>query len=294
MHFIRRSGADALENAYLFYNAADLPRGFVFPQTREQLVMGLYLPTTHSPVSIRAAAQVLLLLESCIIVGEHPAISGRERIVPLIRLSSMEIGRLIGERWFAMCSDGTAVVCPYSIADQQAVRTFLHEVRRRTMLPISWLGFVGSTSFGMPLTVKLAWALDEELDSTERVFVSFFNAHHRDARAHDCPTSSELSPPADFLGITRRRILWITDRHNQQRQLGGVIARYAPILHMPKIVISAGENTRALLVTVAHGVTWQVPLSSEWACPAQDFVDAAAGTLAEVGRYEPAPAPRHG
>jgi hypothetical protein len=261
--------------AYVLHRPAEVPAGFSLPSNEEPLTTGVYLPRSIPPISPESSisARLFLLFKSVLVVAESPDLSQSARRIPLSTNEFIESGRLLCARWFSIITAGSTYRFPYVACDQACVDVFLYDLRYRLMPVKADMGLVHGISCGAGLEVKFACAEADELDPEECILVRFFKPHVRTVHRHHWFFQRELWLPADYLGVTTRRILWLTDCHDGRTETGGVVTRYCSIARMSRVSIEHGEPGWELRVCFAAASPWRIPLAEGTIDAASSFIE---------------------
>jgi hypothetical protein len=263
------------EGAYLVREPAGTrPRSF-FASNEEPLTMGLCLRHDNArlvPGSL-PPAQILLLFRSYLLLADSSSPYRTECRIPLHSIAFIESGRLLFERWFAFITTDATYRFPYSIRDEGCVETFLYALRCQLMPIRGSSRLVEGISCGADLKLKFACAQSDELDPEERMLIRFFSPHIRTTRAHYWLFRCELHLPADYVGITDRRILWLTDRHNGQANVGGIVARYCALARTTHVSLECMGPEWELRICFAVAFPWRIPVPNGALHSVSNFVD---------------------
>jgi hypothetical protein len=107
------------------------------------------------------------------------------------------------------------------------------------------------------------------------MLVQFFHAARRTVRRIGLLKRESWSA-ADLLGITDRRVLWITDRYCGRYQRYGRIASFAPLASVSECVCARSQSGLSIVVTLGgSGAVWQIPVPLEFEDEARRFAHAA-------------------
>jgi hypothetical protein len=69
-----------------------------------------------------------------------------------------------------------------------------------------------------------------------------------------------VSEPGDYLALTTRRIVWITDRNDAHRAEYGTISSYTPSKNLLAVNITDGHENCELMVELIGGLRWTIPV----------------------------------
>ncbi len=248
----------------LMRRAQDVPAWCRVLQENEQLTIGVCLRPTLSWAAARETSvpvQALLLFKSFIALVRSEPFSDVQRI-PLRTVEFIESGTLIGERWFSLVTSDSTYRFQYAIRDEAGVQMFLYDLRHRLMTARVGLGLAQGISCGAPLELKFACAEADELDPEESLLIRFFSPHVRTVERHHWFCRRDLWLAADYLGLTTRRLLWLSDRHKGQTATGGVVARYCPLGGSARIKVESEMGDWEIRVCFACASTWRIPVAN--------------------------------
>jgi hypothetical protein len=251
-----------------------LPRSF-FASSKEPFKMGLCFRRDNTRPGLGASppAQIVLLFASYLLLADSSCPHRTEYRIPLHSIAFIESGRLLFERWFALITTDATYRFPYSIRDEGCVDTFLYALRSRLMPIRASSRLVEGMSCGADLELKFACAQSDELDPEERMLIRFFSPHIRTTQAHHWFFRRKLYLPADYVGITNRRILWLTDRHNGQANVGGIIARYCAVARTTHVSVDCMESNWELRIGFAAASPWRISVPTEALHSLSNFVE---------------------
>jgi hypothetical protein len=243
--------------------AEDLPAWCQVPLVNEHLTIGVCLRPTHPWTSAGEASvplQALLLFKSFIALvrsGSFPHV----RRIPLRSVEFIESGTLIAERWFSLVTSDSTFRFQYAIPDEACIQLFLYDLRHRLMTARVGLGLANGISCGGTLELKFACAEADELDPDESVLIRFFSPHVRTVKRHHWICHRDLWLPADYLGLTTRRLLWLSDRHEGQAATGGIVARYCPLDGSTRFKMESERGDWEIRVCFPYASTWRIPVA---------------------------------
>ncbi len=248
----------------LMRRAQDVPAWCRVLQGNEQLTVGVCLRPTLSGTEAGETSvpvQALLLFKSFIALVRSGPFPDVQRI-PLRTVEFIESGTLIGERWFSVVTSDGTYRFQYAIRDEACVQMFLYDLRHRLMPARAGLGLAQGISCGAPLELKFACAEADELDPDESLLIRFFSPNVRTVKRHHWFRHRDLWLPADYLGLTTRRLLWLSDRHQGQTATGGIVARYCPLAGSTRIRTESEMGDWEIRVCFSYASTWRIPVGN--------------------------------
>ena len=130
-------------------------------------------------------------------------------------------------------------------------------------------------SFGSTPEIKFQNAERAALEREERVLARFFNPgrtrKHRAWRLFRV----ESREPGDYLAVTDRRLLWITDRYRDYSERYGSILRSAPLGNVIAISIDLAGVGREIVCRLKCGSSWRIPLPADQHSAGASFTERA-------------------
>jgi len=270
-------GADSRDYRFCFEiaSAAEAPPDFIVPADAADAIAGLFLPRDEPVWFGRSTPpRVLLLSASSLTLLSHSAAALTPVTIPLKDVSIVESGHALLIGWIRILFGASAVTLPYNARSRRPVENFMRRVRQLTF-PIAGSG--GSEhAFGPPLDIKFTNARASELDPGETIATSFFAAPAERPRRFGW-LSFRSSLPGDFVAVTNRRILWISDRIRNHYDRYGIVIRYGRLETVS--AMACPEDKRELAVSFTSGQVWSIPIREESLAAARLFTAKAAAAL---------------
>jgi hypothetical protein len=262
------------DRSYLMRQVSDLPGWCQVSNSNEPFTIAIYFPsiTAGTMRHETAGRQALLLFKSYIALARLGSVPDL-RWIPLGSVEFVESGSLISERWFSIATSDSTYRFQYRICDEACVQMFLYDLRRRLMTGGAAPGLAQGITCGSPLELKFACAETDELDPEEPVLIRFFSPHVRTVERHKWFWQRDVWLPADYLALTTRRLLWLSDRHNGQTATGGVIARYCPLGASTRIKMEREKDRWEARVWFASASTWRIPVADGLMKPICRFME---------------------
>ncbi len=261
--------------SHVLRTLADTPPWCAIPKAEEPFTIGVYLPSIGSPINpeVSVPGQVLLLFKSYVAVSRSDESPPKPQRIPIGTVEFIESGALLCERWFSIITIHATNRFQYVVGDEACIDMFLYDLRRRLMTARANIGLVQGISCGSALELKFACAEATELDPDESILIRFFSPHVRSVERHHWFLHRDLRLPADYLGLTTRRILWLSDSYNGQAATGGIIARSCSVGRVMRLRMERGMSGWNLRVCFASASPWQIPLAKGLAVPACRFME---------------------
>jgi hypothetical protein len=251
-----------------------LPADFLVDAEFDKVISGVFLPQEqcgrfNKP---RYPAHILLLLPHVLIAATHPSAGVAEVRIPTSNILTIESFRILLDGRLTLSTARTSHQWRYNTREGRHLDGFLFQLRRLTMpgedKPQKGSAFV----FGAPLDLKFASAETSELDPGERVLATFFSPPRRLVRK-GWLFATHVWQPGDYIALTSRRILWITDRDDGRRAEYGTISRYASIRNLLGLELSSRDDTSELTVQLSASLCWPIPVPADLRTQAVAFVN---------------------
>jgi len=267
--------------AYLIGRTGDVPKDFPAAVV-ERFSVGLFLPQELAGRFKEPAypARVLLLSENEaeLTLHIHPT-----RGEPPSRIAMCDVRVVNQNRFLLDCRFGFDLAARAEIGrkisrscdiqhngrDSDAVGMFLRQLRSHLLLPTcADPGSLATIHFGDPLSFKFAGYEQEELVEGEVVHARLFIAE-QEKRERRWLGSVGSWTPADYLAITNRRLIWMTDRDGGYRQPFGVRCSFSPIMFLYNLNL---QDDGWLHVFLANDIDWRLRLPSGHKSAAREFI----------------------
>ncbi len=260
---------------YLIRGSEHLPSDFPVAVDFDRAVSGVFLPQDQSGwfSKSRYPARILVLLPEVLVVATHPSSDESEIRIRTADILAIESSRILLDGRLTVHTAESSHQWRYNTRDGRHVDEFLLQLRQLTMSEQDGFQKTSRFVFGSPLDFKFAAAESSELDPGERVLVRFFSPPRQLIDKHWFVETHSWQP-GDYVGLTSRRILWITDRSDGRRSVFGTISTYAALRHLSEISLTHREGVCELAVSVGHQ-DWRVPIPTELREQARSFVNGA-------------------
>jgi hypothetical protein len=254
---------------------ADFPVAIDF----DRMVAGIFLPQDQSGWfgKSRYPARILALLPEALVVSTHPSSSEPTVRVRNSDIVAIESGRSLLDGRLTVHTSRASHPCRYNTRDGRHVDKFLFYLRQLTMPEPEGLETTGVPGwFGSPLDLKFVAAEASELDAGERVLVKFFSPP-KQSIDNSWFIATHSWRPGDYVGLTSRRIIWITDRSDGHRSVYGTTSAYAGLRRLSEISLAPGDGEGGceLVLSLVGHQGWRVPVPPELREQARLFVDQA-------------------
>lgn len=249
----------------------DLPADFCLHADLRSLRSGIFLPQDQAGwfSKPRYPACVLLLLSDGLVMAAHPSSREAEIRIPLPDLVAIESSKMLLDGRVLFHTAGHRHTYRYNTRDARHVDEFLFYLRQ-ALMEESLTCKSGLRCFGSPLDLKFSAAESRELDGCEQLVLRFFNPPPHSMgkswvfrRAH--------GESGEYVGVTTRRLLWISDGHEGGRDLYGTIARYVRLSRVRGVSLTCHENRCELRVPIEDHLQWAIHLTPDLHDEAEAF-----------------------
>ena len=262
--------------AYPIRCPCELPGDFVIPHRLKHFTQGVFLPRAEPDWFGRRAypPRVVLLSQDWLAILAHPASGEETQIVPLRELVSVEYGHFLLLGWISFASPTGIRVLSFNTRTSRPVEDLLSLLSKQ-WVPSFERHEMTCESFGSTLEIKFQNAERAALEREERVLARFFNpGRTRKHRAWGL-FRVESREPGDYLAVTDRRLLWITDGYRGYSERYGSILRSAPLGNVIAISIDLAGVGREIVCRLKCGSSWRIPLPANQHSAGASFVERA-------------------
>jgi len=264
--------------AFAINGTGDVPADFESPPAVSDLLAGSFLPQSEPDWLRRRAypARILLLTRDALWVIPHSRAKEQKFLIPLRDLETLECGRILLLGWVGFRWGDVQQVLPYNRRCSLTVERFLTRLKTRWFtqeahqpeaeLPLH-------RDYGAALNQKFEYALEAEMiDDDERPLIRFFQPSIRRVRRRFF--RYETWSAGDLVLLSRRRVLWITERRGAAYEPYGTVSYSAPLAALVDVRYRPAEDRPQLQVCLRSGESWQLPLDDGNEAEAQSFADA--------------------
>lgn len=246
--------------AFPLGNAGDLPRDFQLAGDVLKFSFGVFLPLFETePGRPPHPPTAILLHQTHLVIA---ALGARPRIIPLRNLQYIEYGHFLLQGWIGLLTNGRMSRFPFNTIKSDAVE----ELMRR--LTTAWAPeslLCSPTPDSVPaadLDPKFRYAEAAALGPEEQILTRFFS------RTRMSPLRIlDGRPPhrnaGDYLALTSRRLVWITERNRGCYEPYGSILRFSPLRNLTDIFVHCSGRNCGLFCRLKAGTLWYVPLESQ-------------------------------
>jgi hypothetical protein len=273
MNTVASSTVDSRAYAFVYpiRGAHDVPADFCLRAGLRELRSGVFLPQDQAGwfSKPRYPACVLLLVSADLVIATHPSSREREIRIPLQEVLTIESSKMLLDGRITFYTAHRHYTYRYNTRDARHVDDFLFHVRQALMKepPIP---MVGLWCFGGSLDLKFATAESRELDGREQLLLRFFSPPQHSIGRH-WVFRREHWKPGQYVGVTTRRLLWISDGYDGGRDLYGTVSRYVPLSRRMDVTLTCHDKSCELGLTIGSDLRWAIPVPADLHGEAESF-----------------------
>jgi hypothetical protein len=221
----------------------------------------------------------------------HSQAKEQKLLIPLQELETLECGRILLPGWIGLRGENVQQVLPYNRRCALTVERFLTRLKARWLTQEAHQPEVElplHRGYGAALNQKFEYALEAEMmDEDERPLIRFFQPSTRRVRRRFF--RHETWSAGDLILLSRRRVLWITERRRTAYEPYGTVSHTAPLAALVNVGYRLAGHQPQLQVCLRSGESWRLPLDDSAEADAQSFVDAIRKALGGSRGNEPLP-----
>jgi hypothetical protein len=276
MATLTKSEVDSRAYAFVYpiCSREHLPADFVVDAEFNRLIAGVFLPQEqcgrfNKP---RYPAHILLLLPDVVIAATHPSAGAPIVRIPTSEVLAIESFRILLDGKLTLNTAQSTHQWRYNTREGRHVDEFVFHLRGMIMPEDDRVQNASPFVFGSRLDLKFTSAEASELDPGERILTSFFSSPRQSVKRRWL-FDTHVSQPGDYLALTSRRILWITDRDGAHRSEYGTISTYAPLKNLLGMRVTDRDVDCELNVEFRRGLRWTIPIPADLRARTAAFVD---------------------
>jgi hypothetical protein len=219
----------------------------------------------------RYPARILLVQADKLVCATHPSEQLGEVRIPREEILALETGQFLLSVWIRVFTAHNSYWWPFAAHNTDVVESFLGRLKRFLFSDAPLPGFEETATFGGPLSFKLANTESAELLPGEEILLRFWF----EERGAERPMRRRklLSEQAqDYLAVTNRRLLWITDRLNGRAQPYGAIRRSFPLARLAYVDFIPGTEESVCQISLTRAVGWSILIPVQHEENARGFV----------------------
>ena len=280
--------------AFTIKDASDIPMDFAAPAGVRDCTAGLFLPQSDPDWLERRAypARIVLLTHDALFVIPHSQSKEQNLLIPLRDLVTLECGRILLSGWIALYGGDSRHLLCYNRRCALTVERFLARLKALWLADHGDLSGIGVAlpshgDYGAALDEKFKYSLETEMIDGERPLIRFFHPSVRRVRRRFF--RYETSSAGDLIVLSRRRVLWITERRGTAYEPYGTVSYSVPIEAFSEIDYLHSGHGPHLRVCPRSGLCWQLPVGEGYGDNAQSFADVIRKVLRVSGTNEPVP-----
>lgn len=260
--------------AYALRKISDFPADFPVTGADFGFVIGVFLPREQTGMfgTPRYPPRILVLTEHHVIIATHPALGRDDVCVPLEKIAVIESGRFLLDGWLTIVTRDARHCFRYNARDSKPVDEFLLKLRELLLPARTGVASDRAVPFGSRLDLKFRNAKAAELDCGECILASFFSPAMR-LTTQRWLFRRESWTAADYVAITDRRLLWITDRYDGHRQEFGTMNSYTSRSRLSGGRCTCSDMGCELAFRITEGIAWRVPVPLGSREQAEKFLD---------------------
>jgi hypothetical protein len=222
-------------------------------------------------------ARVVLLTRDALFVIPHSRSKELALFIPLRDLVALECGRILLSGWIGLYSGDTHGVLPYNRRCAITVERLLTRLRALWLaeqddVTGNAVALPSNGNYGAALNEKFKYALEAEAIDGEPPLMRFSQSSVRHVRRRIF--RHETWSGGDLIVVSRRRVLWITERRGRVYEPYGTVSHSAPIEMLTEIGYVHAGHCPLLRVCLKSGLCWELPVSDGHEDGAQSFARA--------------------
>ena len=262
-------------------SANDLPGDFNFADDLREFSHGVFLPRAEPDWRGRRAypPRVALLSEDSLVIMAHPASGEATYSIPFRELQFVEYGHFLLIGWMAFVSSQGKRELPFNTRTCPPVEEFLSMLSKQWAPSADLRDDLPCVSFGGALDIKFQNAELAALDRHERVLIRFFNPTRETGRRAWGIFPVDSHEPGDYLAITNRRLIWITERNRDRYARYGTIVKWAVLGNVADVSVDAAGHSCRVVCRFKSGASWEVPLPADQSDAAVAFAGKAVSVI---------------
>jgi hypothetical protein len=221
----------------------------------------------------------------------HSQAKEQKLLIPLQALETLECGRILLLGWIGLRGGDVQRVLPYNRRCALTVEGYLTRLKARWLTQEAHQPEVElplHRDYGAALNQKFEYAQKTEMfDEDERPLIRFFQPSIRRVRRRFF--RYETWSAGDLVLLSRRRVLWITERRGTAYEPYGTVSYSVPLEALVDVRYRPAEDRPQLQICLRWGESWQLPLDDGNEAEAQSFADAIRKALGGSRGNEPLP-----
>ena len=204
------------------------------------------------------------------------------QVLPLREIQFTGYAHMLLVGWISFASAQSTRTLLFNTRTNGPVEQFVRELTNKHAPAVDLQVASDRAHYGDELDPKFANAERGALMLDERIPLRFFNATRQTRSRAWGIVPIQSHAPADYLAITHRRLLWITERNRAYYDPYGVIQRSAPITNLIEVSTHHAGRNCGLLCRFVNGGPWRIPLPNDQFDKGASFVDRTAELIASI------------
>ena len=226
--------------------------------------------------------RIVLTSQDAVTVVAHPTSGEPMQVIPLREIQFTEYAHMLLVGWISFASAQGSRTLLFNTRTNGPVEDFLRELTNQYAPAVDPATFDDGVNFGNELDLKFRNAELGALIPEERVLVRFFNATRQTRSRAWRILPIQSHDPADYLALTNRRLLWITERNRAYYDPYGVVQRSAPIANVAEISTHHTTGNCGVLCRFVNGGSWCIPLPNDQFDAGAAFVGRTSAVTASI------------
>ena len=259
-------------HAYLIQRPDHLPTDFPVNADFAKLICGLFLPSRRRGKFGVAScpARILLLFPDSVAVVAHPSTGSPRADIQIDDIVVIEQRRLLLDASISIRASDVVQEWPYDVHEEGFVGEFLSHLRHLFLTNQPAERTLGRSVFGEPLDHKFGCGESDHVDRSEALTARFFSAPSTMIRKRWLVRTNVLVP-GEYLALTSRRILWLSDQIDDNYEPRGIMSRFAPLRQVAEINVGNQNGTCEIVLTLFCGIHWRLPIQADFYGEAKSF-----------------------
>jgi hypothetical protein len=273
--------------ALALHSTKEVPDDFELPGNID-FSRGVFLPGAEAGWFETAAypPRVVLASPDAITIISHPASGESMQIIPLREIQFTEYAHMLLVGWILIASAQGARTLLFNTRTSGPVEDFLRGLMNDYAPAVDLPARHAGVQFGADVDLKFRNAERNALVPEERVLVRLFNATRQTRSRAWGILPIQSHDPADYLALTNRRLLWITERNRAYYDPYGIVQRSAPIANVAEVSIHHTGRNCGVLCRFVNGGSWCIPLPNDQFDAGASFAVHASAVTASIARRE--------
>jgi hypothetical protein len=241
----------------------DIPADFPREIRSLPFETGVFMPQDESNWYTRPPkypARLLLLEGRSLHIVPHPTSEQLPVEIKLDDLLQLETGCVLLLGWMKLKTRGGIQDLVYNTRASQPLEKFLIVLKRRWLNTARPVPSANTRSYGNELDIKFNYSMRDELDRDESVLLQYFQAPVVVEKKLLFFRRIDWRPGSLLLVTSRNRIVWITDRYKQRRELYVTISFSAPVSLLQNCKVEEADGHQSIAILFAAGNDWRIPI----------------------------------